>query len=187
LFLQIGDASITDLEMEANMVKQFIARGLAVALLALGFILASSFAPVERAHAQSGTGGVASVDVDVSPLRARGLGEFADLIRDSVQRELRRHYPTAQSGARLVVSLESIMLVGDPIGDSDSFGFGGIEPTDSLTGTAYLIGRDGSVIETYPLTASSPARRAGPPHLPLERERAQILGQVFAQWVARRF
>lgn len=168
------------------MAKLYFARSLAAAFLALGFLVASSFAPAERAHAQADAG-VSSVEVDVSELRARGLGEFADLIGESVRRELRRHYPSGGPGARLVVSLESIMLVGDPMGDRDSFGFGGVEPTDFLSGTNYLVGRDGRVIESYPLTASSPARRAGPTHLPLERERAVILGQVYAQWVARRF
>jgi hypothetical protein len=169
------------------MAKLYVARFVAVAFLAFGFVAASSFASTERAHAQ-GQQGVASVEVDVSELRTRGLGEFAELIGESVRRELRRHYPTAPSGARLVVSLETITFTGDPMGGGfDAFGFGGFEPSDYLSGTNYLVGRDGRVIDTYPLTASSPARRAGPTHLPLERERAVILGQVYAQWVARRF
>lgn len=134
---------------------------------------------------------VGSIEVDVSELRAKGLGGFADMIGDAVRRELQAHYPSTRQGARLVVSLESVFLTGSPGIERDLLGgfgsFGGFAPQDSLSGVNYLVGSDGRVIETYPLTAHSTAAAAGPTHLPLERERAVILAQTYAQWVVRRF
>ena len=137
---------------------------------------------------------IGAIEVDVSALRAKGLGGFADMVGEAVRAELRARYATTRGGARLVVSLESLFLTGSPDIDRDRFdtfggfgGFGSFAAQDSLSGVNYLIARDGRVIETYPLIVSSPAAAAGPPMLPLERERAIILAQTYASWLARRF
>lgn len=161
--------------------------GRSLAGLLLTFALVFGLANTPTALAQ-GRPAIASVEVDVSQLRAKGLGGFAEMIGDAVRRELRAYYPTGREGARLVVSLESVFLTGSagiergPFGRFDSFA-----AQDSLSGVNHLVGRDGRVIETYPLNVSSPAASAGPTHLPLEQERAIILGQLYAQWLVRRF
>lgn len=163
-------------------------RGIAALFVAVALVFSSVAGGSYGAQAQ-GSPAIGSVEVDVSRLRAKGLGGFADLLGDAVEYELREYYPNAPSGARLVVSLESVLMTGSAGGDISSFsdGFSGFTPQDWLSGTNYLVGGDGQIIETYPLNVSSPASFAGPTHLPLERERAVILGQTYAQWLARRF
>jgi hypothetical protein len=173
--------------MEVVMAAAFLRRSLAasIVLIALIFGLASTSAALAQ-----GRPAVGSIEVDVSELRAKGLGGFADMIGDAVRRELQAHFPSDRQGARLVVSLESLFLTGAPGIETGFGGFGRFDsfaPQDSLSGVNYLVGRDGRVIETYPLNVSSPAASAGPSHLPLERERAIILAQTYAQWLVRRF
>jgi len=166
------------------MAAAFLRRSLAASILSIALIF--GLASTSAALAQ-GRPAVGSIEVDVSELRAKGLGGFADMIGDAVRRELQAHYPSNRQGARLVVSLESLFLTGAP-GIESGFGrFDSFAPQDSLSGVNYLLDRDGRVIDTYPLNVSSPAASAGPSHLPLERERAIILGQTYAQWLVRRF
>lgn len=166
------------------MAAAFLRRSLAASILS--FALIFGLASTSAALAQ-GRPAVGSIEVDVSELRAKGLGGFADMIGDAVRRELQAYYPSDRQGARLVVSLESLFLTGAP-GIESGFGrFDSFAPQDSLSGVNYLVDRDGRVIDTYPLNVSSPAASAGPSHLPLERERAIILGQTYAQWLVRRF
>jgi hypothetical protein len=173
--------------MEVVMANSFLPRSVASLLLAIALTLGFATTNASVALAQGRTA-VGSVEVDVSQLRAKGLGGFADMIGEAVRRELQAHYPSSRQGARLVVSLDSVFINGSAgIGHGPFGGFDSFAAQDSLSGTNYLVGRDGRVIETYPLNVSSPAAAAGPPMLPLERERAVILGQVYAQWLVRRF
>jgi len=180
-------ADVFDSQMEATMSNVLFPRHYLGLLLTACLVLGLTVAGGNAAAAQTRPV-VGSIEVDVSELRAKGLGGFADMIGDAVRRELQAHYPSTRQGARLVVSLESVFLTGSPGIERDGFGsFGGFAPQDSLSGVNYLVGSDGRVIETYPLTAHSTAASAGPTHLPLERERAVILAQTYAQWLVRRF
>jgi hypothetical protein len=171
--------------MEVIMANTFLARNVAALMLTIALIFGLASAPGAYAQDRPAVG---SVEVDVSQLRAKGLGGFADMIGEAVRRELLAYYPAGRQGARLVVSLESVFLTGSPGIDRGAFGvFDSFASHDSLSGINYLVGRDGQVLETYPLNVSSPAAAAGPPHLPLERERAMALGQLYAQWLVRRF
>jgi hypothetical protein len=173
--------------MEAIMTNVLFPRSLSALLLAASLALGLTAFSWNSAAAQIRPA-VGSIEVDVSELRAKGLGGFADMIGDAVRRELQAHYPSTSQGARLVVSLESVFLTGSPGIERDSFGgIGGFAPQDTLSGMNYLVGRDGRVIETYPLTVHSTAADAGPTIFPLERERAVILAQTYAQWLVRRF
>jgi hypothetical protein len=170
------------------MTNAFLPRSVAGMLLmiALIFSLAGAGAPGTLAQGRPAVG---SIEVDVSQLRAKGLGGFAEMIGEAVRRDLLAHYPTSRSGARLVVELDTVFLTSAG-GDerTDLFGrFDSFAAQDSLRGVNYLIGTDGRVIETYPLMVSSPAAAAGPRHLPLESERAIILARTYAQWVVQRF
>lgn len=167
------------------MTKVWVLRNVSAVFFAMALVFGFATAGGKPAAAQ-GSPAIGSIEVDVSALRAKGVGAFADLIGNEVRRELQANYPSGRGGARLVVSLDTLFLTGSPGGDGVD-GFGGFLANDSLGGTNRLIGPDGRVIETYPLNITSPATRAGPPNLALERERAAILGQVYAQWLVRRF
>ena len=133
---------------------------------------------------------VSAIEIDVGPLRARGVGVFADLLRDSLRAELQARFTIAGDAPRLQVTLDSFFLnASTSIDQDDSFG-GRFAPAplDNLTGEARLIGRDGRIIDSYRFTANSPATKAS--HRPSpqrEQIRARALTQVFAGWVARRF
>lgn len=167
------------------MTSVFLPRSVSALLLTIAMMFGLAGAGVNSAWAQRSPT-VGSIEVDVSALRAKGIGVFADLVGNEVRRELQAYFPTERGGVRLVVQLETLFLTGSPGGDGAD-GFGGFLANDSLGGTNLLVGPDGRVIERYPLNVISPATRAGPTSLPLERERAAILAQVYAQWLARRF
>ncbi|HMB11837.1 hypothetical protein [Saliniramus sp.] len=153
-------------------------------------ILASTvlFAPV-HATAQP-RDSVSAITVDVAPLRARGVGVFADLLHDSLRAELQARYTIAANAPRLHVTLNSFFLNANTwIDHDDSFGGGFAQPPlDNLGGEAQLIAPDGRVIDSYSLLANNPATTGS--HRPSpEREqiRAMALTRVFAGWVVRRF
>lgn len=133
---------------------------------------------------------VSAIEIDVGPLRARGVGVFADLLADSLRAELQARYTIAADAPRLHVTLNSFFLNSSTSVDhrDDSFGGFAQPPLDNLGGEARLIGRDGRVIDSYRLLTNNPATTAS--HRPSpEREqiRARALTEVFAGWVARRF
>jgi len=178
-------ANVIDSQMEVTMKNVWVLRNVSAVLFAVAFLFGVA-TPGGNSAAAQGSPAIGSIEVDVSALRAKGVGAFADLVGNEVRRELQAHYSPGRGGARLVVSLDTLFLTGSPGGDGID-GFGGFLANDALGGTNRLVGPDGRVIDTYPLNITSPATRAGPPNLALERERAMILGQVYAQWLVRRF
>ncbi len=168
-----------------------IARKAGAVLVMLIAIMASLalLATVKAAAQTQNT--VSAIEIDVTPLRARGVGVFADLLHDSLRTELQARYTIAADAPRLQVTLNSFFLNGNTSidrSDGDSFGMALQPPLDNLGGEARLVGRDGRVIDTYRLLTNSPATRAA--HRPSpEREqiRARALTEVFAGWVARRY
>lgn len=149
-----------------------------------GFAVAVS--SVQPVHAQRSA--VSAIEVDVSQLRARGAGGFADIVQSALRDELRRHFTISAGGPRLVVRIEQLFLNGEVRASGDAMGFGVIRPQDNLSGTAQLIDRNGQVIDSYRFTASSPADSAGDRiREGIERDRTVNLARVYASWVARRF
>ncbi|MCC5976464.1 MAG: hypothetical protein JJU21_00235 [Salinarimonas sp.] len=134
---------------------------------------------------------VSAIEIDVGPLRARGVGVFADLLHDSLRAELQSRYAIAADAPRLQVTLNSFFLNSSTSLDNNSGGSFGMSlqpPLDDLGGEARLVGRDGRVIDSYRLRANNPATTGS--HRPSpEREqiRARALTEVFAGWVARRY
>ena len=149
-----------------------------------GFVMVlTSAQPVQ---AQRST--VSAIEVDVSQLRARGAGGFADIVQNALRDELGRHFTISAGGPRLVVRIEQLFLNGEVRSSGDGMGFGVIRPQDNLSGTAQLIDRSGQVVDTYRFTASSPADSAGDRiREGIERDRTINLARVYAGWVARRF
>lgn len=149
-----------------------------------GFVMA--VAGTHPVQAQRST--VSSIEVDVSQLRARGAGSFADIVQSALRDELGRHFTISAGGPRLVVRVEQLFLNGEVRSSGDTMGFGVIRPQDNLSGTAQLIDRSGQVIDSYRFTASSPADSAGDRVRDgIERDRTINLARVYAGWVARRF
>jgi hypothetical protein len=147
------------------------------------------FAP-DQAKAQS-RNTVSAIEVDVSELRARGVGVLADLLHDALRAELQARYTIAADAPRLQVSLNSFFLNSDTSigsGGGSAFGMDRQPPVDNLGGEARLIGRDGRVIDSYRLVANNPSTTARNRPTPLrEQLRARALAEVFAGWVARRY
>jgi hypothetical protein len=166
-------------------------RGGAVALFAMLLAILASAALLipDQAKAQA-RNTVSAITVDVAPLRARGVGVFADLLHDSLRAELQARYTITADAPRLHVTLNSFFLNSrTSIDRDDSFGGGFAQPPlDNLGGEAQLITLGGRVIDSYSLLANNPATTAAHRRSP-EREqiRARALTEVFAGWVARRF
>ncbi len=158
-------------------------RGFAALLLAAGLLFSGALANAIPATAQARPA-VGAVEVDVSALRAKGAGVFAEILGDALQRELQAIYRTGQPGPRLVVRLESYFLTGNlDSGDSFDRSFS----TDSLSGTNLLVDGSGAVIDSFPLSVRSPVDMASSIYRPgIEQDRAISLARIYAQWLARR-
>ncbi|GGK19526.1 hypothetical protein [Salinarimonas ramus] len=137
---------------------------------------------------------IGEIRVDVSPLRAKGVGNYADLLQERLSRALEATFADrrARGGARLVVTLESFLLTGYGSGESDDrlFGFGfpggGSLSADELSGTATLTA-GGQVIAREPLRVALPPDQAGPWYSEsFELRRAANLADAYASWLARR-
>ncbi len=156
----------------------------AFALAVAGFALT----PMAITPAQAQSTAVSAIEVDVSQLRARGAGGFADVVHNALRNELNQRYTISSGGPRLVVEVEQLFLNGDLRPSGDSMGFSMTRPEDNLTGTARLVDRSGRVIDSYSFTASSPSDSAGDRFREgIERDRTVNLARVYAGWVARRF
>ncbi|MGJ3263670.1 MAG: hypothetical protein ACFE0R_10590 [Salinarimonas sp.] len=161
---------------------------LAVALPVL--IALASIAPV---HAQPAPA-IGEIRVDVAPLRAKGVGNYADLLQDSLRRALEARFADrrARGGARLEVVLERFELRGYGSGETDDgpLGFGmpggGSLAADELSGTATLTA-GGRVLAREPLRVALPPGQSGPWYAgQFEQRRAVALAESFAGWLARR-
>ncbi|WP_372423177.1 hypothetical protein [Salinarimonas chemoclinalis] len=137
---------------------------------------------------------IGEIRVDVSPLREKGVGDYADLLRTSLERALEDRFAgrLGAGGSRLTVVLERFELRGWGSGESDDgpFGFGmpggGSLAADELAGVATL-SEGGRVLAREPLRVALPPGQSGPWHTPdFEQRRAVALAESFAGWLARR-
>jgi len=136
---------------------------------------------------------IEEIRVDVSPLRAKGVGNYADIVKAALERALADRFANrrARGGARLTVVLERFELRGYGSGGQDDwmFGFGGAAgglSADELSGEAVLTA-NGRVLAREPLRVALPPGQSGPWHTPdFEQRRAVNLAQAYASWLARR-
>lgn len=174
--------------MTATAASRPLRRIPAILLLALCAALAS--APAAPAAAQAPA--IGDIRVDVAPLRAKGVGTYADLLKATLERALAEALAgrRARGGARLTVVLERFELRGYGSGERDdrAFGFGapGGLSADELSGEAVLTA-DGRVLARTPLRVALPPDQSGPWHTPgFEQRRAVNLARAYARWLAQR-
>lgn len=161
--------------------------GLATSLVVLsGVVLLSVPQADARPRANAATA-AAGIVVDVSRLRATGLGPTADLLQAAVAREL----AGAVGGARVTVRLTGFSFASYAGSDGggggsggDGGGAGGI--VDYLEGDFQVIGAGGAVLAERHQVSSSPASSGGAYYLPgAEERRVEAAGRTFAAWVKR--
>lgn len=141
----------------------------------------------QPALAQAFPQGFSSFAVDVSPLKAKGLGPFADLIAAATLDELRRSFADRVDprGPRLVVRLTGVFLTSSPDGGGgDRWWRGGGGGTDSLEGEALAVGRRGEIIARHPQLAVLQVNRSILD--PDEQGRAVAVSQHYVRWLRRR-
>lgn len=138
------------------------------------------------ALAQAGT--ISGVAVDVSRLRASGLGPFADLLARALLAETRAVFADriGKGGPRLVVRIDRIQLA-SYVGESSGGLFSSGTPSDYLEGEALLVGPRGEIIAAYPQLLALPASSGGAWYVPGgEQRRAEALARTYAQWLRRK-
>lgn len=138
--------------------------------------------------AARGETAIGQIEVDTSPLRAKGLRIDADIIEEVMTRSLEERFADrrAPGGARLVVRLDSLFVAGHG-GPEPGDRFGG-SARDTLEGEARLIS-GGRVIAREDILVSLRASRpgTGPWQVPNhERRRVADIADAFAGWVERR-
>ncbi|ACL59291.1 hypothetical protein [Methylobacterium nodulans] len=149
------------------------------------FVLASAGVPADALDGQTR---FSAVRVDVTPLRARGLGGFAETVAGDLQAALSRIFADRLGGPGpvLVVRVSGVSL-NAYAGSDGRFGHGGgATNTDYLDGEALVIGRRGEVLLRHPQLSATPASSGGAWYDPAsERRRVAALAEHYAWWLRR--
>lgn len=165
------------------------------AVAALATLLgAASLAP-DPAAARPRAGAVqasSGIEVDVSRLRALGLGPVAEVIGAAVADALRAEAGERGYGGRLVVRLTALSLnayAGSNSGGGGGFGGGsggsGAD-YDYLEGEILVVGPRGEILSQRPQLSAVPASSGGAYYLPgAEKRRVIAVAQHFAAWARR--
>lgn len=154
------------------------------ALIAGCAALLASLAGGREASGQAAPAAYGSVAVDVAPLRALGLGAYADQVRAALQAELQRHFADrlARGGPRLVVRVDAISLR-SYAGSGSRWGGSGLQ-NDYLEGEALVLGPRGEVLRRHPQLSALPSSSGGAWYLPDgEERRLAALAGHFAGWL----
>ena len=149
-------------------------------VLAAASIAARTPAPAGDAPRFSG------IAVDVGPLRAKGLGPYADSVGTALQGELVRAFADRMGpGPRLVVRITAITLPSYVGGGYGRFGFGGT-PNDYMDGEAVILGPRGQVLTRHPQLSALPSNSGGAWYGPgVEDRRLAALAAHYAGWLRR--
>lgn len=138
------------------------------------------------ARAQSFPQVFSSFSVDVSVLKAKGLGPFADLVGAAALDELRRSFADRVDprGPRLVLRLTSVTLTAFP-GGGGGFRWhgGGGGGHDAVEGEALAVGRRGEVLARHPMLAVLDVNTSILD--PNEQGRAVAVAQHYVRWLRR--
>ncbi len=152
-------------------------------LLNLGCI---GLAGTGAAHAQSFPQAFSSFSVDVSVLKAKGFGPYADLVGAVALDELRRSFAdrTDPRGPRLVLRLTSVTLTAFP-GGGGGFRWrgGGGGGHDAVEGEALAVGRRGEIFARHPMLAVLDAHASSVN--PNEQGRTVAVTQHYVRWLRR--
>lgn len=140
--------------------------------------------PLAGAQAQAFPQSFSSFAVDVSVLKQKGLGPFADLVAGATLAELKRSFADRVDprGPRLVVRITGISLTAFPDGNGGRrWGRGG--GTDSVEGEALAVGRRGEILARHPQLAVLDVRTSI--LTPDEQGRAIAVAQHYVRWLRR--
>jgi hypothetical protein len=159
-------------------------------------LLAGLAASAVPAAAPAQYGGIApgtrfsSIGVDVGPLHERGLGPYAEYVRQSLGSELRRAFADRMGpGPRLVVRVTGVSLNayaghGHGLGRHGKGGGGG--SNDYLEGDALAVDSRGQIIGLHHQVSATPASMGGPWYdNASEQKRTAFLAYHYAQWLRR--
>lgn len=137
------------------------------------------------ARAQGFPQAFSSFAVDVSALKAKGLGPFADLVAAAALDELRRSFSDRVDprGPRLVLRLTSVVLTAFPDGGIGYKGRGGGSGHDAVEGEALAVGRRGEILASHPMLAVRDVNTS--PLNPNEQGRAVAVAQHYVRWLRR--
>jgi hypothetical protein len=158
-------------------------RSLLAALpIGLGLAVAGAALP---ARSQSFPHAFSGFSVDVSPLKAKGLGGFADLVGAAALDELQRSFADRVDprGPRLVLRVTSVTLTAFPDGGIGYRGRGGGSGHDAVEGEALAVGRRGEVLAAHPMLAVRDVNTS--PLTPNEQGRAVAVAQHYVRWLRR--
>jgi hypothetical protein len=143
--------------------------------------------PHASAQAQAFPQAFSSFSVDVGPLKAKGLGPFADLVAQAALDELHRSFAdrTDPRGPRFVLVITGIFLTPFPDGGvgwrREGGGGGG---SDGMDGEALAVGRRGEILARHPQHATLQADRSITN--PDEQGRAVAMARNYVLWLRRR-
>jgi hypothetical protein len=157
-------------------------------ILLAAFVTAFGIQPT-LAQAPGAPFSFSSVSVDVSHLRAIGVGPYADIVQAAMSDELRRAFADRLGGRgspRLVVRVTGLFLTSLPESGGRPFsGSGRGTSTDSVDGEALVVGPRGEILARYPQhNALVPHGSAW--YDPLnEQKRADAVARNYAQWLRR--
>ena len=132
-----------------------------------------------------------SVSVDLGPLRALGLGAYAEFIRQALVAEMRRAFADRLGGPgpALIVRITGVSLnsyAGSGQGGGRGRSLGGGSDNDYLDGEALIVGPRGAVLARHPQLSVVPASSGGAWYDPQsEQRRAVALAQHYAAWLRR--
>jgi hypothetical protein len=138
------------------------------------------------AHAQSFPLGFSSFSVDVGPLKAKGLGPFADLVAQAALDELHRSFADRVDprGPRFVLVITGIFLTPFPDGGIGWRREGGGSGSDGMDGEALAVGRRGEILARHTQHAVLDVNKSI--LNPDEPGRAVALAQHYVRWLRRR-
>lgn len=129
-----------------------------------------------------------AVAVDIAPLKAKGLGDYAEFVGRALQRRLTEAYADRMGGRgapRLVVRLDELSLR-TYAGSDNRLGTGSGSPTDYLEGEALVVGGRGEILARHPQLSAVPASSGGAWYDPdSENRRVEALAAHFAGWLRR--
>lgn len=145
------------------------------------------------AAAQAQVTSFSRITVDVSDLKQRGLGAYADFVRTELAASMQKAFAGRISPARgpaLVVRISHVTLSafsgmpGPDGGGSRGSGSGGAS-SDYMDGEA-LVANGRSVLQRHPQLVSLPASAGSAWYLPNnEQRRTAALCESYAYWLAR--
>jgi hypothetical protein len=138
------------------------------------------------ARAQTFPQAFSSFSVDVSVLKAKGLGPYADFVASVALDELRRSFAGRidPRGPRLIVRLTSVTLTAFPGGSgTPRWRGGGGGGHDAVEGEALAVGRQGEILARHPMLAVLDAH--APSVNPNEQGRTIAVTQHWVRWLRR--